>query len=332
MAEPAGLTTPLLLSRRQIDPSRWNALVQQSPQQVLYGYSWYLDTVSPDWSALVWPSAEEYRVVLPLPTRTKAGLRVVQQPFFCQYMGFFATQEVPPELALLFLRALDRHFRYISTYSFHPLNTPLLRALWPAVPALLSSTLHTHWLPLHQSFTDLQRTYHPDRRLNLRRAEKAGWTVQTSDDPEPLIGLFRHHHAHRIGGGVSENAYQLLREVRQTLSTTGTLLLRYALLNGEIHAGVLLAEQGNRVLYLFNAADPIGRRLNARTYLLNQYFEEKAGTADLVFDFESPEVPSVASYYRSFGAQEKEFFQIRKNGLPFPLNRIQEWRRLRASS
>jgi len=77
---------------------------------------------------------------------------------------------------------------------------------------------------------------------------------------------------------------------------------------------MLLATSNGRAIYLFNAASETGRRGNARTVLLDQYIQAHAGQP-IVFDFESPEKPSIAAFYRSFGAREESYFSLRWNRL-----------------
>ncbi len=256
---------------------------------------------------------------------------VIQQPFFCQYLGLFSASPLSKDVTDSFLRALDRHFRYISSYSFHPDNTPLLPELLSAYPNFHPQPLHTHWLSLNQPYSAIKDNYSQDRKKNLKRANKVNWKITEQKDIVPLINLFRNYHAQRIQGGVSEKAYELLKSLYTELQERGLAKVLYAGSESETHAGVMLVEEGNKVIYLFNAADPTGRKQNARTYLLDQYLRDNADR-ERVFDFESPYVPGIADYYRSFGADEKEFYSIRKNRLPFPLQEIQEWRIRRATT
>ncbi|HEV7350532.1 GNAT family N-acetyltransferase [Telluribacter sp.] len=322
---------PSLLNRSQIQDQQWDQFIQNSGQRVVYGYSWYLDLVSPGWSALVWPSAEEYQVVMPLPVVRKWGLGVIQQPFFCQYLGLFSASELEGRVTEAFLRVLSQHFRYISSYCFHPDNSPSLAKVLPACPTLLPKLLTTHWLPLNQPYITLKSTYNQDRLKNLKRAEKAGWYLEELDNIAPLIDFFRNFHASQINGGVNEAAYSLLHSLFQQLKEKGLVRLYYAGRDGTLHAGVMLVGDEKKTVYLFNAADETGRRLNGRTYLLDRYFQEKAGTG-LVFDFESPGQVTIAEHYQSFGAQEQSFYSIRQNNLPWPLRTIQEWRLKRLTS
>ncbi|MBT5428083.1 MAG: hypothetical protein HOK84_17895, partial [Bacteroidetes bacterium] len=51
------------LKHKDIDKSRWDTTITRSINGNIYGYSWYLDAVSPDWEALI---NLDYSIVLPL--------------------------------------------------------------------------------------------------------------------------------------------------------------------------------------------------------------------------------------------------------------------------
>ncbi|GAB2776392.1 hypothetical protein GCM10027275_19470 [Rhabdobacter roseus] len=320
------MPSPVLLSRSQIDDARWDRAIALSAQRVVYGYAWYLDVVAPDWMALAWPSADDYQVVMPLPLRRKWGLRVVQQPFFCQYLGPFSQVPLTPEMLSAFLAALGRSFSYISSYAFHPAHTPLLHQHRSQLPNYSFRLHHTYWLNLKETYLDLkQKYYHEDRRKNLKRAQKYTWERVEDTTVEPLIGWFRTYHAPGVAGGVSEAAYGTLRQLYGVLQKKNCVRVSYARRAGTYHGGIMVVEEGNQSTYLFNAADATGRQGNARTYLLDRYFEEKAATKRF-FDFESPDIDSIAQFYRSFGAEQVPFYSLRRNALPFPLRVLQEWR------
>jgi Acetyltransferase (GNAT) domain len=310
----------ILSNRSQIDSTQWDDFIAASPQRILYAYSWYLDTVSPDWKALIVVENDQWQAVMPLPCRKKWGFNVVQQPFFCQLLGVFTHSSVDyREASNLLLTELKTSFRYISTYSGRFAEHTIF-------PEGLKVTNATNLiLPLHHSYSVLLQNYTRDRQLNLKRAQQFNWSSQQSTDVEPLIALFKNNHALQIEGGVSENAYDLLRAVAALLAQKKALRLVYAVREGRIEAGALFAIFNNRIIYLFNAASPSGRQGNARTWLLDRMIQEYAET-DFVFDFESPEIPSIASFYQSFGAQPEVYSQLSFNNLPFPLKQIQEWR------
>lgn len=325
----------ILLKRPQIDDRAWNALIDEARHSVVYAYTWYLDCVSPDWQALVFvdsalsvgqrTSSFNYRMVMPLPVRRKWGMGVVQQPLFCQYLGIFSKVEVSEDDLARFLESINRHFSYISVYDFHPAHTCLLRKLVPACADFESQEKATHWLNLEKSHAELAGEYTADRTKNIKKSRKHEWDWIESQDIEPLIILFQENHAAQIQG-VQESAYVLLRNLAQNLLEKRIATIRYASRHGTIHAGVMILESQRMGIYIFNAADAIGRKGNARTFLLDCYFQKAAGQLK-TFDFESPEVESIAQFYESFGAERQKFISIKKNKLPFPLRQLQDWRK-----
>lgn len=323
------MSTPLLVKRSEIDIDLWDKLIKKSDQRCVYGYSWYLDCVSPNWSAIVWPSLTEYSVVIPLPIVRKWGLSVVQQPFFCQYLGFFSNRKLSEELVRSFLQRITDQFIYISSYSFNPGNTELLSNLFPVLPDFITRFSTTHLLPLTKPYTELYNGYSTDRKNNLRRSVKESWKVEYSNKFEPLLQLFETNHAYKIPGGVDASSYELLLKLHKELEKRRLCLLSYALKDYEIHAGYLIVREGDHHIYLFNAADEMGRKGNARTFLLDKYLRSQANKSGF-FDFESPADSGIITNYLSYGAEEVNFYTVRKNKLPFPLRKWQEKRILKS--
>ena len=316
---------PTLLQRHQIDDEAWNALIDKARHPAIYAYTWYLDCVSPDWQALVWPSAQNFEIVMPLPVKKRLGWTVVQQPLFCQYLGLFSREEISEESLSVFLESLSRHFAYISAYDFLPSHTPLLRKLLPTLPEFETNEKTTHWLNLEDSYSEIVGHFNVDRRKNFKKTRKYNWEWFESTDVEPIILLFRENHAFKIQN-VKESAYVQLRNLTKIVLEKSAGRLIYASLRGEIHAGIMILEKNDTGIYIFNAADAVGRKGNARTFLLDQYFRGAAGRLK-IFDFESPEVESISAFYKSFGAERQVFISIRKNRLPFPLRQLQEFRK-----
>jgi hypothetical protein len=337
------VSEPILLARHQINDEAWNTLIANARHSVPYAYTWYLDCVSPDWQALVsvesgelmvdstrvsdhrGTSSFEYSMVMPLPVRKKWGMSVVQQPLFCQYLGLFSANDISEEEVALFLESLNRHFSYISVYDFHPAHTGILRKVLPGYSDFEVQEKATHWLNLEKPYSELAGKYSADRKNNLKKSRRYPWVGQESTDVEPLISLFKEHHADQIQN-VQESAYVLLRNLTRILLEKHLARIEYASLQGTLHAGVMIIETHKLGIYIFNAADAVGRMGNARTFLLDAYLRQKAESLK-IFDFESPEVASIAQFYESFGAERQEFCSINKNKLPFPFRQLQDWRK-----
>lgn len=291
---------------------------------MIYALSWYLDIVCEQWKALVWPSANDFSIVMPLPVRRKFGRPVLYQPLFCQYLGIFSRDEPATSEYEPFLRAVAQYFPYISNYAFNPDNLPAIH------DADLSEyfgyeVFQTHWLDLRQPYAELYAGYSADRKLNLKRGLNANWEIIESDDFETLIKLFNENHAGRIGK-IKSDAYRILEKLGKCCVSRGFGKIFYAREGLDTHAGVLLVHCHGRTIYLFNAANHAGRKGNARLAILDAWFRSFAGIGT-VFDFESPQNEAVARYYGGFGTVAMPFCCIKRNALPFPFRQIQNLRK-----
>ncbi len=99
-------------------------------------------------------------------------------------------------------------------------------------------------------------------------------------------------------------------------------------------------------IYLFNAAkNQNGNRDESRRWFLDKFIQEKSNqnikdnnqnnfeiqsksnnqntVYETILDFESAQETEVARFYSSFGSQEKPFFVIDYNNLPFYIKTIQ---------
>lgn len=298
------------LRHAAIDRAAYDACVEAAPNGLVYGLSWWLDVVSPGWEALV---ADDYRAVLPLPVRHRYGIRFVEQPLFCQLLSVYSPKALHEAEIAGILHILTKRFRLLTQFNLN------------AVPHIVGqwALRHTHLLDLRKSYELIYSSYNPDRQQNLKRAKAEDWQIQPSHDIRPLIDWFQRFHAQNIRGGVAPEAYRTLENLFRETERRGLSKLWYVLKNGQPEAGAWFVTHKNRVIYLFNSATPAGRRGNARTFLLDAFFRENAGQ-NLIFDFESPEVPSIAGFYESFGAKPEPYVSLLYNHLPFWANEL--WR------
>lgn len=309
---------PVLFNRDNIDTDKWNRCIENARFSCLYAFSWYLDAVSPDWKALIIRENEHYSFVMPVPIRKKWMFNVVTQPFYCQFLGVFSRYDITENILHDFIKALNHEFWYISSYSFHPSQYELLSQVLIDSPEFSYQKLTTHWLYLEPSLK-----FNKDRTTNLKRAFKYNWELVKSTDIHHLIRLFNENHIGNFKNGIHNESYNWLLRLFNTLLAHDAVCLWYAVRDRKIGAGLLIGKYGNQSYYLFNAADPIGRKGNARTWLLAQYFQQNSYDW---FDFESPDNKNIAFHYESFGASPTMFISIRKNGLPRIIRWIQELR------
>ena len=146
------------LRRRDIDTARWDACIDNALNRLIYGHSFYLDAMSAgQWDALV---LGDYLAVMPLPWRSRAGIRYLYQPSFTQQTGIFSAEPISSTLVGAFLEKVRRHFRFAEIYLNYGNPHPGLQE-------------HANFiLPLDASYDQLAANYKQDLVRNLRHTER----------------------------------------------------------------------------------------------------------------------------------------------------------------
>ncbi|MBL0330397.1 MAG: hypothetical protein IPP64_13480 [Bacteroidetes bacterium] len=78
------------LEHKKINKKKWDECISNAGNSSVFVYSWYLDVVSEDWSALV---LNDYEAVFPIASKSKYKINYVYQPFFTRYFGVFSKQK-----------------------------------------------------------------------------------------------------------------------------------------------------------------------------------------------------------------------------------------------
>ncbi|MGI4835620.1 MAG: GNAT family N-acetyltransferase [Janthinobacterium lividum] len=305
--------------RVAIDCAQWDALVAAAPNGLIYGLSWYLDIVSPNWEALVKLADGRYVAVMPLPVRTKWGLRYVQQPPFTQQLGVFHVEALAAADWQAIGQQLRQRFRLISSYAFNTANTELLApGLNPL--GLGGARLQTYCLALGQPYEQLLAGYKPNRRWRLNQSRRRPLHLEPATDIELLLKLFDENTAHKITGLLGESyEYRLLRSLYAAASARGLTHMWQARTDADgVVAMILLFLFNGQFIYIFSGATPAGKQYGAITRLLDEVFRYYAGQ-DLRFDFEALPVSNLVSFYSSFGSVPAPYYCVTRNELPWPI-------------
>src|SRR5689334_14051783 len=99
------------VENKNIDRSKWDNLISQSANGLIYSHSWFLDLVCESWDAVI---EDDYSAVLPLPRRKKYGIEYIFQPFYTNQFGVIARENVSAEKVNSFLQSIPKRFRYVD--------------------------------------------------------------------------------------------------------------------------------------------------------------------------------------------------------------------------
>ncbi|HEU4902656.1 MAG TPA: hypothetical protein VFT06_07675, partial [Flavisolibacter sp.] len=145
----------------------------------MYAYSFYLDTMTGDWDALV---LNDYEAVMPLPWRRKWGISYLYQPFLTAQLGVFGNG-LSAETVASFLRAVPAKFRYWD-FSLNHHN------VFGGTGFPLHERMN-YVLPLSSPYEAIYKGYRENIRRNIKKSTDFGCTVTKDIGIDAIIALTR---------------------------------------------------------------------------------------------------------------------------------------------
>lgn len=281
------------LTHNQIDKQRWDECLAQSPDGLIYAWSWYLDVVHPGWEALV---ENDYETVMPLTGNRKFGINYLFQPFFTQKFGVFSKKEVSEDKIEEFLEAIPDKFEFAE----FRLN------------GLKGLNHRNIELDLSPEYSVLAGNYHSNTKRNLAKAKKEGLTIVEDAQPSVIIELFRKNRGKDIKHWGDTEYERLLNLVETAKSHCKCLVLSAQNADNQIVAGAFFMMSHNKIVFLFSGSDESNKENHGLTFLLDYVIKKYSGTQNIL-DFEGSDNNGLARFYKGFGGEETTYTGIRFN-------------------
>ncbi|MEI7596587.1 MAG: hypothetical protein WCK02_12620 [Bacteroidota bacterium] len=296
------------VKNENIDKIRWDEVIANSFNGIVYAYSWYLDIIADNWDALI---DENFEYVFPIVWRKKFGIKYIYQPYFTQQLGVFSTKIISSEIVALFCNSIPSEYKVVN----QQLNT-----YNDLVDDNLKKKIRTTYqLDLILPFDLLQKSFSENNKRNYKRALKNNLFTVNTLVPEDLINLFQKDKLGQFRQTKPKD-FNNLKNIMFTSKHKGIGQL-WSVYSKEkvLLAGAYFIESNNKIIFLFSATNSKGREFGAMSFLLTEFIRLNAGR-NITIDFEGSDVESVARFYKSFGAKKTEYISWFLNRLPFPLN------------
>jgi hypothetical protein len=291
------------LKHEMIDKSRWDDCISNAVNGNLYALSWYLDTVSPGWCALV---EDEYENVFPLTVSSKAGIKYVMQPYFTQQLGLFSLTPSHNLKLACFLKSIPASYKYIDIN----LNTSNHFQASDNVTELTNLELL-----LKNEYGKISEGYHTNLLRNLKKASQNKLTIVKTIKPEQLISLFRANKGQHLQQ-LNDSQYKLIQliadqSIKKGMAEVWAAIDEY----DQMIAGILWVTSHQKAIFLFSALSETGKKLNAMPWLIDAFIRQNAGKP-LTLDFEGSNNEGLARFYSSFGSKRVIYQRFRRTSLP----------------
>lgn len=294
------------LDNSEIDKKKWDECIKKSFNGIIYAYSWYLDIVCEDWAALV---DDDYLRVFPLPIKYKYGVHLVYQPFFTQQLGVISQNILTQEVVEKFLLAIPKRFKYIEL-NLNTLNK--VDASKYKVRACLN-----HELDLINSYENIHKKYAENLKRNLKKAEQSGLFINPNTKPDEIIRLFKLNKGKQLSH-LRENDYITLHRLIYAAIGKGVAKI-YAVYSAQnqLCAGAFFLNSNRKLTFIFSGMNEEGKRVHALAFLIDQVIREHS-TKHLTLDFEGSNYEGLARFYKSYGSEKINYFNIIINNLNLP--------------
>ena len=293
------------LTYHEIDKSKWDQLIIDSPNGFIYSHSFFLDSLC-QWNALI---MDDYQYVMPLPFKKKAGFNYIYTPFFIGQLGITGKDVVSEIIYKKFIQSIP------ATFSFVDLQLNEFNAV-AEMQHLQKEERINYVLPLNKDYDTIAANFNKDAKKNLRQAAKFELSVADNVSLDIVFDLYKKAYGN-LNKRITKNDYaNFYKTCSNALNLKRGFITGIKNVRQEIVAAAFFAKDNKRIYYLLGAPSAEGKKVNATHLLINEVIKQYAGS-ELEFDFEGSDIPSVANFYRKFGPLKKTYQHISINRLPF---------------
>jgi len=278
------------LRNKAIDFKRWDKCIEQSHNQLTYAFSWYLDSVSPEWEALV---TENYEYVMPLPVKSRYKFPYLVQPVLTQQLGIFSKHAINESIVEEFIKEIP-YFSY--ELNLNEQNFYGKALIYP-----------NYVLQLDSSYEKLYSNFSKNTQRNVDKALKQNLIIQNTLDSQTFISFYF---------SVEKKYLSPQQPILEKLIESGMAakaIKIYGVYNAHqvLIAALCLIHTGNRLTYLVPVSSPYGKDVYAMFFLINHLILENCGK-NRVIDFEGSQIEGVARLYKGFGAKYHPYYILKK--------------------
>lgn len=292
------------VQHNEIDFNLWDICIEQSTCPLIYATSWYLNSISTGWDALVWGN---YDAVMPLTHKKKYFIHYLYQPFFTQQLGIFSKSRLSGKHQLAFINAIPGKFKFADIQLNEDQNL--------LAEEFTLRKRKNYLLSLHKPYEKLIKNYNQLTKRSLKKAHKQNLVVKHISCNE-AVNFYKKHKG-GLTEGVKAQHYERLKEVLVEADNRKYVLTK-AVYNAEdelLACAVFLYFHG-RIIFVIGTASNTGREAGAMYFLFDALIHQHANQP-VVLDFEGSEIPGIARFFKGFGSEKVFYYKYKMNRLPW---------------
>ena len=295
-----------IISAKDIDRLKWDALVEQydGPGQFFH-YSWYLDAICPNWTAVV---QNDYEVIFPMVSSSKFGLSFFTQPLFSRefnIIGANPTFEYKKECYDHLMR--HRLVFFGSSTDFNLTN-------------LKSSNRNYQRIELGKKYDVLYGNYSQNIKRTLKKSIEFKLEIRNYFDPVTLIELFRNEKGAEFRH-LGQKEYDFIQQLMINGNKVKYDYQINAYAEGELVASSFYFVSKDAILFLKGAVTEKGKLMGAMV-CLHDYVLQVFCETHRYFDFGGSNMKGLREFNMKFGAIDMNYLLLSSNRMPWPFKSL----------
>lgn len=295
----------IYLKNNEIDHEQWDACVKQSPRVKPYGFSWFLDIMSPGWEGLI---DDDYDSVFPITGARKFGIQYIATPIFLQQLGAYSPDKQLQKALNEFIEYIPDFYRFIDLCVGQRIDSDKFHVTMRA----------NYELNLSAPYEKLYDKFSKHCRRNIEKSMKKKPEIIDDVHPEELVELFINNRGAEIKRIKSRDYQRLINLMNYCRRNRKGRLLGVRTSKKKLIYGIFLVEiKGNTTMLLVVNTNE-SREKRTGYFIVNELIKGLAGTKTIL-DFAGSSIPSIASFMESFGSINVPFYRIYRNRLIWPV-------------
>ncbi|MBS1598518.1 MAG: GNAT family N-acetyltransferase [Bacteroidetes bacterium] len=286
-----------------IDQEKWDRCIAHSNNELIYGYSTFLNHMAKNWDGLI---LDDYDAVMPLTWNQKWGIKYLYQPPLTQQLGIFSSKGIHESLISAFIKKINSNFKFAEIFFNYSNPHPLFKP-------------HDNYiLNVEKPYIELAANYKKDLQKNLKRSSRFQLNYTATYDLLKALRLHQEKYKHTTPHTRSKD-YANFEKLCIDLAKKKEILTRAVLdENNYLLSVAVLLKKNTRIYLIETSTTDEGRKMQAHHFLLDAMIREFAGM-NLTIDFVGSDISGIADFYKNFNPSNQSYFFYYHNELPWPL-------------
>lgn len=296
-----------LYKRNSINDQCWNECINESPQGLLFAYTWYLDITTKDWWAIILEDKGEYKWVMPFPISKKRGFYFIQMPLFTPELGYFSTLENPDFWVYDAIILIQKNVSYCIEYIGNSDNK------FPN-----SHNGEDLTIDLNEKYETTFSKFSKVKRKNSRQSKKRNSTPILDQNIHGFLKLINKNTFPKIGITSPLPILKILENLLCKLVDKNRIRI-YSIYNekGIIEASSIFLHHKNRWQYFLNTGENDVKNKFGRLAIINHFLKNESDQKNALHLGTYINTPTSTSHYKNVVRPYFEQLTKEKVDVPF---------------